>query len=70
MKRLLFPIMLAAFAAGCASSPNGGNGATAANEPSTVHDDAPYRGSSGHIGIGAGSWGGRSGGHIGIGVGF
>lgn len=70
MKRLLFPFMLAVFAAGCASSPDGARDATAANDPNSVVDDRPYRGTSGHIGIGAGRWGGRSGGSIGIGVGF
>lgn len=70
MKRLLFPFMLAAFAAGCASSPNRSDDTTAATHPNGVSDDRPYRGTSGHIGIGAGRWGGRSGGSIGIGVGF
>lgn len=70
MKRLLFPLMLAALAAGCASSPDRDDGATATTDPNAVADDRPYRGTSGHIGIGAGRWGGRSGGSIGIGIGF
>lgn len=52
-----------AFVAGCATAPNGYDGATAATDPT-------YPGHGVHIGIGAGTWGGRSGGGVGIGLGW
>lgn len=70
MKRLVFPLLLAALAAGCASSPRDAGGVVATDDPAVVTDDRPYSGTGGHIGIGAGRWGGRSGGSIGIGIGF
>lgn len=70
MKRLLFSLALFASLAGCATRPNGGDGTAAANDPNSVYNDPTYPGTWGHIGIGVGSWGGRSGGGVGIGVGF
>lgn len=70
MKRLLIPLVLFASLTGCASSPNGGDGTTAANDPNSVYNDPTYPGRGARIGIGVGSWGGRSGGGVGIGVGF
>lgn len=69
MKRLLFPLVLCASLAACASPPNGADG-TASNDPNSVYNDPTYPGRGAHIGVGVGSWGGRSGGGIGIGVGF
>lgn len=69
MKRLLFYLVLLASVAGCASAPNGG-GSTASNDPNSVYNDPTYPGRGARIGIGVGSWGGRSGGGVGIGVGF
>lgn len=67
MTRLLFSLTLAAFAAGCASQ---GQDGTVVGDPNSVYNDPTYPGPGGHIGIGVGKWGGRSGGGVGIGVGF
>jgi len=69
MKRRLIPLILLAFLAGCASAPRG-HDTTAANDPNSVYNDPTYPGRGVQIGIGAGSWGGRSGGGVGIGLGF
>lgn len=58
------------FIGGCASAPNGHDSTAAANDPNSVYNDPTYPGRGVHLGIGAGSWGGRSGGGIGIGMGW
>lgn len=69
MKARLLALLALSFLAGCASAPNG-HGNTAANDPNSVYGDPTYPGAGVHIGIGAGSWGGRSGGGVGIGLGW
>jgi len=69
MKSRLLPLLALACLAGCASAPNG-NSTAAANDPNSVYNDPTYPGRGVHIGVGAGSWGGRSGGGVGIGLGF
>ena len=69
MKYYGFAIAFTIFMAGCASAPNGDD-TTSAQNPNGVYNDPSYPGSGVHIGIGAGSWGGRSGGGVGLGVGF
>jgi starvation-inducible outer membrane lipoprotein len=70
MKSRLLALLALAFMAGCASAPNGHHGTTAANDPNSVYNDPTYPGRGVRIGIGAGSWGGRSGGGVGIGMGW
>jgi hypothetical protein len=69
MKFRLLALLAAACLAGCASAPNVHDN-TATNDPNSVYSDPTYPGAGVHIGIGAGSWGGRSGGGVGIGLGW
>lgn len=70
MKSHLLALLALACMTGCASAPNGQDGTAAANDPNSVYNDPTYPGRGVHIGVGAGSWGGRSGGGIGIGMGW
>ena len=71
MEKIRFlPLVVVACLAGCASVPDGHDGATAANDPNGVYNDPTYPGRGVHIGIGASTWGRRSGGGVGIGLGF
>lgn len=70
MKSRLFFLIAAVLLSACAGTPNGHEGTAGAADPNSVYNDPTYPGSGVHIGIGAGSWGGRSGGGIGIGLGF
>lgn len=69
MKSRLLTLLALACLTGCASAPNGRD-TTAANDPNNVYNDPTYPGAGVHIGIGAGSWGRRSGGGVGIGLGW
>lgn len=69
MKRTFLPLLLLVLLAGCATAPDGVN-SSVANDPNSVYNDPTYPGRGVHIGIGAGSWGGRSGGGVGVGLGF
>jgi hypothetical protein len=70
MKSRFLALLAVAFIGGCASPSNGHDGTTAVNDPNSVYSDPTYPGRGVHIGIGAGSWGGRRGGGIGIGMGW
>ncbi|WP_151636708.1 putative periplasmic lipoprotein [Noviherbaspirillum aerium] len=67
MKSILIGAAIAVALAGCASAPNSDAPPQGAN---SVYNDPTYPGRGVHIGIGGGSWGGRSGGGVGIGLGF
>lgn len=68
--RLFLPLLFLALLAGCASPPNGYDSGPTAQGPNSVYNDPTYPGPGVHIGVGAGSWGGRSGGGVGIGLGW
>lgn len=63
----IFAVVLTMILAGCATAPNGDTPNQGAN---SVYNDPTYPGAGARIGIGGGTWGGRSGGGIGIGLGW
>ncbi len=69
MKSFLLLIFAAALG-GCATVPNDPNYAGGWMSPNGVPMDPTYPGPGAHVGIGVGSWGGRTGGGIGFGLGF
>lgn len=69
MKRSIFCALAIAALSGCASTPPDQAPDQAARDRE-IYGDAATPGRGVHLGIGAGSWGGRSGGGVGIGLGF
>lgn len=65
MKRLFLPALMLAALTACASAPS-----NQAARDSDIYTDAGTPRPGVHLGIGAGSWGGRTGGGVGIGLGF
>lgn len=71
MKRILFPLVVAAFVSGCAAYGPDVNGAGSARAASDMSGNPIYGPAPGvHLGIGIGSWGGRTGTAAGIGYGW
>lgn len=66
MKRLVLPAILLAFLSACATTAPSDQAARGGD----IYSDTGVPGRGVHLGIGAGSWGGRSGGGVGIGLGF
>ena len=65
MKRLFLPVLMLSVLTACASAPT-----DQAASDNDIYTDVGTPRPGVYLGIGGGSWGGRSGGGVGIGLGF